>query len=175
MFWTKVTQKGYFAFKTEKVNTTFESWIFKLAKIYTQFQFELTILIFWTKFLPKRYVLSTTQKMHSTIMLHIYISLGTNFQPKLIILFFLLSNLPKQNSTVEFCIFKLALIPNFWVNWQFWVFGPNLSNKGISSLNQKKLTPLNFVYWNQSRYPRFLIRGQALGRIWAKYQKPVWK
>ena len=52
-FGTKLTQKGYFGFKTEKVNST-EFRIFKFAKINTKFQFEPTILKFWTKFTQKR-------------------------------------------------------------------------------------------------------------------------
>ena len=59
----------------------------------------------------------------------------------------------KVNSTTEFYIFKLVLIPNFSLNWLFWFTGLNLSQKGISSLNQKKWTaPLNSAYSNQSTY-----------------------
>ena len=65
-FWTKLTQKGYFRFKTEKVNTT-EFWIFKFAKIYTKFQFEPTVLIFWTKFAQKGYFQSKLEKLNTTI------------------------------------------------------------------------------------------------------------
>ena len=84
-FRTKLTQKGYFGFKTEKVYTT-EFRIFKFAKIYTKFQFKLTVLIFWTKFAQKGYFQSKTQEMHTTKECSIFI--GTKFQLKLIILFF---------------------------------------------------------------------------------------
>ena len=51
------------------------------------------------------------------------------------------------------------------------MFGPNLPNYGISSLNQKKLTPSNSVYWNQFMHPGFSSEGQLLGKIQAKWQK----
>ena len=55
------------------------------------------------------------------------------------------------------------------------MFGPNLPNQGISSLNQKKLIPLNSVYWNQFRHPGFSSEGQLLGRIQAKWRKNCMK
>ena len=36
-----------------------------------------------------------------------------------------------------FYIFKLVLVPNFNLNWQFWFFWPNLPKKGISSRKWK--------------------------------------
>ena len=44
----------------------------------------------------------------------------------------------KLNTTIEFCIFNLVEVPNFSLNWQFWIFGPNLPRKGISGWKQKK-------------------------------------
>ena len=41
------------------------------------------------------------------------------------------------NTTIEFCIFKLFLAPNFSLNWKFWFFGPHLTKKGISNRKQK--------------------------------------
>ena len=55
------------------------------------------------------------------------------------------------------------------------MFGPNLPNQGLSSLNQKKLIPLNSVYWNQFRHPGFSSEGQLLGRIQAKWRKNCMK
>ena len=43
----------------------------------------------------------------------------------------------KLNTTIEFCIFKLFLAPNFSLNWKFWFFGPHLTKKGISNHKQK--------------------------------------
>ena len=58
----------------------------------------------------------------------------------------------KVNTTIEFCIFELVLLPNFSLNWQVWFFGPNLPKKGVFSLKQKKLTvPLNSAYLNKCR------------------------
>ena len=58
-----------------------------------------------------------------------------------------------MNTTTEFCIFKLVKIPNFSLNWQVWLFGPNLPKKGVSRLKQKKWTvPLNSAYSNLFRY-----------------------
>ena len=59
-------------------------------------------------------------------------------------------NLPKryfQSKTekgiiiIEFCIFKLVLVPNFRLNWQFWFFWLDLPKKGFSGLKQKKRAP----------------------------------
>ena len=48
-----------------------------------------------------------------------------------------------MDTTIEFCIFKLLFV-SFWTKN---LDGPNLSEKGLSGLNQKKwLPPLNSVY-----------------------------
>ena len=44
----------------------------------------------------------------------------------------------------KFRLFKLVLIPNFSLNWQFWFFWPDFPKKGFSSLKQKKWTPHSF-------------------------------
>ena len=46
-----------------------------------------------------------------------------------------------MNIIIEFRIFKLVLVPNFSLNWQFWFFWPDLPKKGFSGLKQKKWTP----------------------------------
>ena len=46
-----------------------------------------------------------------------------------------------MNIIIEFRIFKLVLVPNFSLNWQFWFFWPDLHKKGFSGLKQKKWTP----------------------------------
>ena len=82
--------------------------------------------------------------------MHIWISLVTEFQSKRKILIFWIkftqkgyfrSKITNVNTTIKFCIFKLILVPNFSLNWQFWFFGPNLLKKSISSTKQKKWTP----------------------------------
>ena len=42
-----------------------------------------------------------------------------------------------MNTTIEFCIFELVLVPNFGLNWQFWFIGSSLPKKGVSGLNTK--------------------------------------
>ena len=85
----------------------------------------------------------------------------TKFQFKLAILIFwnefvqkgcFQSKTEKVNTTIEFCLFKFVLVPNFSLNWQFSFFGPNLLKKGVSSPKQKKWTPP----WN-SAYPNFSL------------------
>ena len=46
------------------------------------------------------------------------------------------SKIEKMNITIKLYIFKLTYIPNFVLNWLFWIVGPNLHRKGIS--DQKK-------------------------------------
>ena len=46
-----------------------------------------------------------------------------------------------MNIIIEFCIFRLVLVPNFNLNWQLWFFWEDLPKKSFSGLKQKKLTP----------------------------------
>ena len=57
---------------------------------------------------------------------------------------YLHSKTEKVNIIIEFCMFKLILVPNFSLSWQFWSFWPDLPKKGFSGLKQKKWTPLIF-------------------------------
>ena len=92
----------------------------------------------------------------------LHISHGTKLHFKLTVLNFgtkfaqkgcFWSKAEKVNTTTEFCIFKLVLMPNLSLNWQFWFFGPNLPKKGITSRKQKKWTLLlNSACSNQSIY-----------------------
>ena len=79
---------------------------------------------------------------HHHWILHIRISLGTNFSLNWQFYFFG-TNLPKKgvsgpkqkkvNITIEFCIFELVYVPNFSLNWQFWFFfWPDLTKKRVS-------------------------------------------
>ena len=54
---------------------------------------------------------------------------------------YLWSKTEKVNIIIEFRLFKLVLVPNFSLNWQFWFFWPDLPKKGFSGLKQKKWTP----------------------------------
>ena len=54
---------------------------------------------------------------------------------------YLWSKTGKVNIIIEFRIFKLVLVPNFSLNWQFWFFWPDLPKKGFSGPKQKKWTP----------------------------------
>ena len=92
-------------------------------------------------------------------MLHIRISLSTNFQLKLTIAIFwtkfakkgsyFQSKTDKIDTTIEFCIFELVFVSNFTLNKQFWIFGPNLPKKDIYGQKQKMSTSLlNFAYPN---------------------------
>ena len=82
--------------------------------------------------------------------MHIRISLCIKFHFEQAILNFwtkfaqeryLWSKAEKVNIIIEFCIFKLVLVPNFSLNWQFWFFWPDLPKKGFSGLKQKNWTP----------------------------------
>ena len=47
---------------------------------------------------------------------------------------YLLSKTEKVNIVIELCIFKLVLVPNFSLNWQFLFFWPDLPKQGFSGL-----------------------------------------
>ena len=92
------------------------------------------------------------------------------------------SKTTKVKTSIEFCIFKLVLVPNFSLNWQFWLLGQNLPKKGISGLKQIKwickkqikfakkiisgmkqikwIGPLSSTYSNLSRHRIFKIKWQ---------------
>ena len=85
--------------------------------------------------------------------MHIRISLCIKFHFEQTILNFwtkfaqdryLWSKTEKVNIIIEFRVFKLVLVPNFSLNWQFGFFWPDLPKKSFSGLKQKKLTPLIF-------------------------------
>ena len=50
---------------------------------------------------------------------------------------YLWSKTEKVNIIIEFRLFKLVLVPNFSLNWQFWFFGPNLPKKIFPVENRK--------------------------------------
>ena len=102
---------------------------------------------------PKKiFKIKTKNSEHPHWILHIQISLGTEFVFKRTILIFwtkfvqrgkIQSKTEKLNVIIKFCI------PDFWRNWQFWFFRLNLPKKSIPVLKQKKLTlHLNSAYSN---------------------------
>ena len=130
-------------------------------------------MIFWTKFTPKESLVKIGKKWttyefcifqfsrYETSASRIKFVPNFKFQFKLTISFFeqicLTRYFPlkaeKVNITDDFSIFELVLLTNFSLNWQYWLFEPNLPKKDVSSLNQKKWTPpLNSAYSNQSTY-----------------------
>ena len=112
--------------------------------------------------------------------MHIWISLCIKFHFEQTILNFwtkfaqeryLWSKTEKVNIIIEFRLFKLVLVPNFSLNWQFWFFWPDLPKKGFSGLKQKKWTPHIFyiilhiqisLVWNFSANWQFLLFGSNL-------------
>ena len=114
----------------------------------TNFWLKLTIAIFWTKFAKKGSSFQSKQTHHW--ILHIRISLCIKFHFKQTTLSFwtrfaqeryLWSKTEKLNIIIEFCLFKLVLVPNFSLNWQFWFFWPDLPKKSFSGLKLKKWAP----------------------------------
>ena len=90
---------------------------------------------FWIKFVWKGYVCSKKKSEHHHWIPCIGIRLGSEFQVKLTILIFrtkfglkryFRSKREKVNTTMEFWILELFLVPNFSLSWKFWFFGPNL-------------------------------------------------
>ena len=91
--------------------------------------------------------LKSEKNEHHYWILHIQISLSTNFQLKLTVAIFG-PNLPKKGSyfqskkdqidtTIEFCIFELVFASNFALIKPFWNFGPNLPKEDIYVRKQK--------------------------------------
>ena len=64
-----------------------------------------------------------------------------NFWTKFAQEIYLWTKTEKVNMINEFHIFKLVLLPNFSLNWQFWFFWRDLPKKGFSGLKQKRWTP----------------------------------
>ena len=64
----------------------------------------------------------------------------------------------KGNINIEFCIFKLVLVPNVCLNWQCWLFWPNLTKNSMSVQNEKKWTAL--VKSSFFAYKVFLVKSR---------------
>ena len=136
-----------FLIKTRK--SDYLHWILNIQISWsTKFQFKLTILIYWTKFAKKEHFgwkqRKWTSPLSSACSLTISI-FGTKFPQK----WHFWLKIEKVNITMEFCIFKLVKVPNFSLNWKFWLSRPNLHKTRISSWNWKKQTsPLNSTSLN---------------------------
>ena len=110
-------------------------------------------MIFWTKFSKKgSHFPSKTEKIDITIEFCIcevvFVSIKFYFEQTILNYWtkfaqerYLWSKTEKVNIIIEFRLFKLVLVPNFSLNWQFWFFWPDLPKKGFSGLKQKKWTP----------------------------------
>ena len=126
--------------------------------------------------------------------MHIWISLCIKFHFEQTILNFwtkfaqeryLWSKTEKVNIIIEFRLFKLVLVPNFSLNWQFWFFWPDLPKKGFSGLKQKKWTPHIFyiilhiqisLVQNFSSNWQYLFFGSNLHKkvfLWSKTEKVI--
>ena len=82
IFCIKFVEKGYFRFKTEKVNIAIQFYIISWYSnsLGTKFQLEQKILIFWTKLARKRYTRSNKEKVSITIEFCIFeLTLVPNF------------------------------------------------------------------------------------------------
>ena len=162
---------------------TIEFFIFKLVSIPI---FSLNWqLWFFGPYLPTKgsYFQSKTDKIDTTSeFLHIQISLCIKFNFEQTILNFwtkftqaryLCSKTEKMSIIIKFCIFKLVLVPNFSLNWQYWFFWLDLSKKVFSGLKQKKWTSHVFyimlhiqisLMWNWSSKWQFWFFGSNLAK-----------
>ena len=112
------------------------------------------------------FLVSNGKSKHQYGILYIRVSLGTKIKPKLRSLIFwtnfaqkeyFWSKAEKKNTTMKFCLFELGVVSNFSLNWQFWLFGPNLFIKVFLRSKTEKwhfcvrpwwlLTMLNFSAW----------------------------
>ena len=129
------------------MKTTIKFYIFKSIYI-LNFSFNKQFLFLGQ--ISKKSILpvENTKNEHHWWILHSQINLSTNFQLKLTIAIFrtkfakngshFQSKTDKIDTTIEFCIFKLAFVSNFTLNKQFWIFGPNLPKKDIYCQKQKQ-------------------------------------
>ena len=129
-----------------------EFCIFKLVHIINLFCRQLWIfgLNLPKKLENKKKWIST---FNSSYLNYYWKFLSTEFQLELKILvswtkfvqkWYLQPKTEKVDTTTEFCMSEIVVsVPNFSFNWQFWVFGANFPEKGISSHKQKKWPSFN--------------------------------
>ena len=134
----------------KKTNSIIEFHIFKLVFV-PNFSFNWQFWYFWPD-LPKKGFSGLKQKKWAPhifcIILHIQISLVRNFSSdnfdfldQICQKRYFQSKTEKVDIIIESRIFKLILVPNFSLNWQFWFFRLDLPWKRFSGLTQKKWTP----------------------------------
>ena len=88
---------------------------------------------------------------------------------------------------IEFWIFKLVMVPNFSLKWQFWIFGPNLPNKynvyifGILSCISFRNHRANTVTENLKTlkiltfYQKYTIAWPKIWKLWVNSKKSEWR
>ena len=85
------------------------------------------------------------------------------------------------NTTIEFCIFELVLAPNFNLNWQFYVFRPNLPNKyavflcGIHQTMYAALASRKTEQYSNRKSKNFenITFYRLYAKVWPKIRK-IW-
>ena len=60
-----------------------------------------------------------------------------------------------ERTTIEFCKFVLVKVPNFSLNWQAWIYGPNLPKKGALNQNKKSEQRHCILHIRISGCPKF--------------------
>ena len=133
-FWIKLTQKGYFLTKKKwkyhrilHIQINLHIQISLHIQINQDSKFQLQQFWFSEKISEKSILLvENTKNEHNYWILHIEISLSTNFQFKLTIAYFwtkfakkgsyFQSKTDKIDTTIEFCIFELIFVSNFTLN-----------------------------------------------------------
>ena len=136
-FWIKLTRKGYF---WAKANKNYYRILHIHIQINIDSKFRLQQFWFFGQISKKSILPVKNRKQkkfkHHYWIVHIWISLSTNFQLKMTILIFG-TKLPKKGShfqskagkidtSTEFCIFELLNVSNFTLNKQFGFFGLDL-------------------------------------------------
>ena len=63
------------------------------------------------------------------------------------------SKTEKMNTTIDFCIFELVLVPNFSLQWQFWFIFNQICSKSVFPLENEKIAIVRasmvFTYFNK--------------------------
>ena len=137
---------------------------------------------------PKRvFPVENRKNEHHDWILHDRIRSGTKFHFKQTNLIFWTkltqnsyswSKMKKVNITIEFCMFELDKIPNFSLNWQFWIFGPNLPRfipndaalaSGTRYFSQKSENFENITffpkwYYSVTKTPKALRKNASRGK-----------
>ena len=157
-------KKGYSA--SNRKQNKYHHWILHIRVILgTRFQLKLTILIFCTKF-AQEVEIGKSEQRHW--ILHIRISPGTNqisawtdnlFSWTKFYLRYFWSETENVNIIIEFCIFELVWVPNFILNKQFWILGPNLPKRRYFRSKLEFIT-IEFCLFKLVKVPNFNVNWQ---------------